>query len=127
MKRRECPWDTFNSLHQRGELISGEIARIVDDIGLFVRLDDGIEGIVHLNDLDWNYKEQNTLSEYDVGQIVDTLILTIEPDMRRICLGIKQLKPRPNLGGDRRPDSPTPVQPNRPYSPNLNSNMVDHE
>ena len=127
MKSRECPWETFNSFHQRGELISGEIARIVDDIGLFVSLDDGIEGIVHLSDLDWNYKEESTLSQYDVGQVVDTLILKIEPDLQRVCLGIKQLKPRPSKGGNRRPNAPTPVQPNRPYSPNLNSNTVDHK
>lgn len=83
-------WKNFQRDHSRGERITGSISKITD-YGLIVDLVPGIFGIVHLNDLDGNDAGIEALEQYSVGDTVDTLILTIEPERERVCLGIKQI------------------------------------
>lgn len=65
-----------------------------------------LRGIVHLCDFDWTIKEEELLPYYTVGQQIQTMILTIEPEMGRVCLGIKQLKPRSDAGSGTDPQTP---------------------
>jgi small subunit ribosomal protein S1 len=121
------PWKEFANNHQRGERLIGIISNVVIDIGLFVSLEDGIDGIVHLNDLDWTIANEDSLSRYFVGDQVEVVILSIRPDLKRITLGIKQLgpDPRPNEGDD--PPAPLPVSPRNPRSPDSQTAAVNRE
>ncbi|MEX1198247.1 MAG: S1 RNA-binding domain-containing protein [Pseudohongiellaceae bacterium] len=83
-------WEIFKKEHRRGEIISGSISKITD-YGLLVDLNSNIYGIVHINDLYSCESEEKTLSSYKVGEEVDVLILSIEPERERVVLGIKQI------------------------------------
>lgn len=94
--------------HRRGEMVSCKVSTIVADIGLFVELAKGVTGIVHLSDFDRAITGEELLSCYAVGQQIEVIILRIEPDRERVCLGIKQLKPGPDDGSGTAPNTPPP-------------------
>lgn len=120
-------WNKFARDHRRGEVISGPVSKITD-FGLFVDLEPDIFGIVHLNDLDWNDPGIEALEKYQVGDRVDTLILSIQPERQRVVLGIRQLRDDPDDGpGSTPPDEPNPVKPESPTPPKPDSEAAKYE
>ena len=84
----ENPWQVFEHTHKEGENISGSIKSITD-FGVFVELEGGIDGLVHLSDLSWDESDESIRS-LNKGDVVEALILSIEADRERISLGLKQ-------------------------------------
>lgn len=84
------PWQEFEKNHQKGDRIKGQI-RSITDFGVFIGLDGGIDGLVHLSDLSWDDSSEEALREYQKGQEVEAVILSINAESERISLGIKQL------------------------------------
>ncbi|MEZ0303351.1 MAG: 30S ribosomal protein S1 [Hyphomicrobiaceae bacterium] len=84
------PWDAFAEKHPVGSNIEGEIKNITE-FGLFIGLDGGVDGMVHLSDLDWNKPGEQAIAEYTKGQVVQAQVLDIDVEKERISLGIKQL------------------------------------
>lgn len=90
------PWDEFAANHSKGDKISGTIKSITD-FGIFIGLDGGIDGLIHASDIAWN-DNGKSLHDYKRGDVIDVLIMTIDPERERISLGIKQLQPEPFQG-----------------------------
>ena len=88
------PWAIFASKNPPGTKISGEIKNITD-FGLFIGLQDGLDGMVHMSDLSWEESGEAELKKYKQGQSVEAVILAVDTEKERISLGIKQL-----TGGD---------------------------
>ena len=88
------PWDLFASNFTKGDKISGTIKSITD-FGIFIGLDGGIDGLVHLSDIAWNEPGEQAVRNFSKGDEVTTVVLSIDPDRERISLGIKQLKEDP--------------------------------
>src|SRR3546814_125951 len=84
------PWDAFAEKHPVGSNIEGEIKNITE-FGLFIGLDGGVDGMVHLSDLDWNKPGEQAITEYQKGQVVQAQVLDIDVEKERISLGIKRL------------------------------------
>ncbi|MFC3676047.1 30S ribosomal protein S1 [Ferrovibrio xuzhouensis] len=84
------PWDAFAEKHPVGSNIEGEIKNITE-FGLFIGLDGGVDGMVHLSDLDWNKPGEQVITEYQKAQVVQAQVLDIDVEKERISLGIKQL------------------------------------
>jgi len=87
---RTNPWEEFSALHKKGDKMSGKIKSITD-FGIFIGLDGGIDGLVHLSDISWNEVGETAVRRYSKGEEIETTILSIDPDRERISLGIKQL------------------------------------
>src|SRR5690242_13225721 len=88
------PWDDFASSHNKGDRIKGQIKSITD-FGIFIGLDGGIDGLVHLSDLDWNEPGESAVRRYSKGQEVEAVVLAIDGARERISLGVKQLQQDP--------------------------------
>ena len=88
------PWDEFGSNHSKGEKISGSIKSITD-FGIFIGLNGGIDGLVHLSDISWNDTGEEAVRNFKKGDEVETVILSIDPERERISLGMKQLSDDP--------------------------------
>ncbi|MDA8561795.1 30S ribosomal protein S1 [Gammaproteobacteria bacterium] len=89
------PWELFASTHQKGDRISGKIKSITD-FGIFIGLDGGIDGLVHLSDVSWNETSaEETIRKHQKGDELDTVILAIDAERERISLGLKQLSDDP--------------------------------
>ncbi|HSG90586.1 MAG TPA: 30S ribosomal protein S1 [Pseudomonadales bacterium] len=88
------PWDLFSSNFVKGDKISGTIKSITD-FGIFIGLEGGIDGLVHLSDISWNEAGEAAVRNYQKGEEVTTVVLSIDPDRERISLGIKQLEEDP--------------------------------
>ncbi len=84
------PWEDFSSKFPSGTKLSGEIKNITE-FGLFVGLDNDIDGMVHISDLDWNASGDEALAQYSKGQTVEAVVLEVDQDKERVSLGIKQL------------------------------------
>jgi len=90
----ENPWDAFARLSAKGDKISGKIKSITD-FGIFIGLDGGIDGLVHLSDISWQEAGEEAVRKYKKGDELETVILAIDPERERISLGIKQLDTDP--------------------------------
>ena len=90
----EDPWETVPVKYPIGEIIKGEIVSITD-YGAFVRLEDGVEGLVHISEMTWNRKLRDPSKLVEVGDKVDAKVLNIDKENRRISLGMKQIEPNP--------------------------------
>jgi small subunit ribosomal protein S1 len=88
------PWDEFAATHNRGEKVSGVIKSITD-FGIFVGLDGGIDGLVHLSDLSWNMEGEEAVRNYKKGDEIEAVVLSVDPERERISLGVKQLDKDP--------------------------------
>ena len=88
------PWDDFGTKHSKGDKISGKIKSITD-FGIFIGLDGGIDGLVHLSDISWNEAGEDAVRKFKKGDELETVILTIDAERERISLGIKQLDSDP--------------------------------
>jgi len=84
------PWTSFASLYPKGTEVNGVI-RNITEFGMFIGLEDGVDGMVHLSDLDWNRPGEEALAEYNKGDEVKAVVLEVDSDKERISLGIKQL------------------------------------
>jgi len=89
------PWEEFAAHHQKGDKISGKIKSITD-FGIFIGLDGGIDGLIHLSDVSWNEATaEETIRKLQKGDELETVILTIDAERERISLGLKQLADDP--------------------------------
>jgi len=84
------PWERFAEEHPIGSVIEGEIKNITE-FGLFVGLNEEMDGMVHLSDLDWNKSGEEAIKDYAKGDMVKAKVLDVDPDKERISLGIKQV------------------------------------
>ena len=88
------PWEEFASLHAKGTKIAGSIKSITD-FGIFIGLEGGIDGLVHLSDISWNDSGEQAVRDFNKGDEIETIILSIDPERERISLGVKQLESDP--------------------------------
>ncbi len=88
------PWEEFASTHNKGDKVSGNIKSITD-FGIFIGLDGGIDGLVHLSDISWNEAGEEAVHGFKKGDEVEAVILAIDPERERISLGIKQMEQDP--------------------------------
>ncbi|MDZ7923189.1 MAG: 30S ribosomal protein S1 [Marinagarivorans sp.] len=88
------PWDAFSNQFAKGDKISGKIKSITD-FGIFIGLDGGIDGLVHLSDISWNETGEEAVRKFKKGDELETVVLAIDPERERISLGIKQLDEDP--------------------------------
>ncbi len=86
---KENPWQVFEHTHNEGDKVTGAIKSITD-FGVFIELDGGIDGLVHLSDISWDESEESIRS-LNKGDVIEALVLSIEANRERISLGIKQL------------------------------------
>ncbi|MGH8455734.1 MAG: S1 RNA-binding domain-containing protein, partial [Stenotrophobium sp.] len=91
---RQNPWEEFAQNHQKGDKVHGAIKSITD-FGIFIGLDGGIDGLVHLSDLDWNDTGENAVRKYQKGMELDAVVLAIDGARERISLGVKQVAQDP--------------------------------
>jgi len=91
------PWDDFAANHQKGDKVKGAIKSITD-FGVFIGLDGGIDGLVHLSDLSWSVAGEEAVRNYKKGDELEAVVLAIDVERERISLGIKQLEGDP-FGG----------------------------
>ena len=84
------PWERFAEEHPIGSMIEGEIKNITE-FGLFVGLNEEMDGMVHLSDLDWNRTGEEAIKDYQKGQVIQAKVLDVDPDKERISLGVKQV------------------------------------
>ncbi len=87
------PWEAFAETHPVGTEVEGEVKNKTE-FGLFIGLDDDVDGMVHLSDLDWNRSGDEVIEDFEKGQTVSAVVLDIDVEKERISLGIKQ------VGGD---------------------------
>ena len=88
------PWEEFSSKFNKGDRISGSIKSITD-FGIFIGLDGGIDGLVHLSDISWNEAGEEAVRRFKKGDEIETVILSVDPERERISLGVKQLEDDP--------------------------------
>ena len=88
------PWDEFASTHNKGDKISGKIKSITD-FGIFIGLDGGIDGLVHMSDISWADEGEASVRDFKKGDELETVILAVDSERERISLGIKQLEQDP--------------------------------
>lgn len=84
------PWDAFSKNFNKGDKVTGKIKSITD-FGIFIGLDGGIDGLIHLSDLSWNDTGESVVRQYKKGQDVEAMVLAVDVDRERISLGVKQL------------------------------------
>ncbi|OZB56254.1 MAG: 30S ribosomal protein S1 [Halothiobacillus sp. 14-56-357] len=88
------PWDAFAATHQKGDKVSGQIKSITD-FGVFIGLDGGIDGLIHLSDLSWNEPGEEAVRQFKKGEEIEAVVIAIDPERERISLGLKQLENDP--------------------------------
>ncbi len=88
------PWEEFDKKYDRGDKLTGTIKSITD-FGIFIGLDGGIDGLVHLSDISWNEAGEEAIRNYNKGDTVEAMVLSVDAEANRISLGIKQLSSDP--------------------------------
>ncbi len=88
------PWETFAAIHKKGDKVSGQIKSITD-FGIFIGLDGGIDGLVHLSDISWNTTGEDIVRNFKKGDTLEAVVLAVDPERERISLGVKQLEQDP--------------------------------
>ena len=91
------PWAEFSATVNRGDKVKGQIKSITD-FGIFIGLDGGIDGLVHLSDISWDLSGEEAVRNYTKGQEIEASVLAIDAERERISLGIKQLDKDPFSG-----------------------------
>ena len=86
----ESPWVAFSKQYSEGDKVSGKL-NSKTDFGLFIGLEDGIDGLVHVSDVDWNKSDESLLESFQKGQQIEAVILSIDTERQRVALGIKQM------------------------------------
>jgi len=88
------PWEVFAATHKKNDKVSGQIKSITD-FGIFIGLDGGIDGLIHLSDLSWNTTGEDVVRNFKKGDNLDAVVLAVDPERERISLGVKQLEQDP--------------------------------
>ena len=88
------PWDEFAATHNKSDRVAGSIKSITD-FGIFIGLDGGIDGLIHLSDISWNEPGEEAVRRYQKGDEIEAVVLSVDPERERISLGIKQLEKDP--------------------------------
>jgi len=88
------PWDEFAATHDKGSKVSGQIKSITD-FGIFIGLDGGIDGLVHLSDISWSDTGEDAIRNFKKGEEIEAIVLAVDAERERISLGIKQLDKDP--------------------------------
>ena len=88
------PWDEFAASHDKGSKVSGQIKSITD-FGIFIGLDGGIDGLVHLSDISWNDTGEDAIRNFKKGEEIEAVVLAVDAERERISLGIKQMDQDP--------------------------------
>jgi small subunit ribosomal protein S1 len=91
---QDNPWEAFLAAHPKSSVVEGPI-RNITEFGLFIGLDGGVDGMVHLSDLDWNRPGDEVIKEYKKGDMVRAVVLDVDSQKERISLGIKQVSGDP--------------------------------
>jgi small subunit ribosomal protein S1 len=91
---RANPWEEFSDGHRKGDKVKGAIKSITD-FGVFIGLDGGIDGLVHLSDLSWSKTGEEAVRDFKKGDEVEAIVLAIDTERERISLGIKQMEGDP--------------------------------
>ena len=88
------PWNRASERYPIGKRVKGKVVSIAD-YGAFVELEEGIEGLIHISELSWSKKIKHPSQVVKIGDMVETVVLNIEPEKKRISLGLKQVQPNP--------------------------------
>jgi small subunit ribosomal protein S1 len=88
------PWDEFAATHNKNDHVTGKIKSITD-FGIFIGLDGGIDGLVHLSDISWDETGEEAIRRFKKGDEIESVVLSVDPERERISLGIKQLDKDP--------------------------------
>ena len=88
------PWEEFAKSYEKGNKVSGKIKSITD-FGIFIGLDGGIDGLVHLSDISWNKSGEDAVRDYKKGDEIHAVVLQVDPERERISLGVKQIEEDP--------------------------------
>jgi small subunit ribosomal protein S1 len=88
------PWEQFAAVHNKGDRVKGTIKSITD-FGIFIGLEGGIDGLVHLSDVSWSDEGEESVRRYKKGEEIETVVLAVDAERERISLGIKQLEKDP--------------------------------
>ena len=96
---QDNPWDAFVAANPIGSTVEGEVKNATE-FGLFIGLDNDIDGMVHLSDLDWNVSGEEAIQRYRKGEMVKAKVLDVDVEKERVSLGIKQLGGDPIAEGD---------------------------
>ncbi len=88
------PWEEFSATHNKGDHVKGTIKSITD-FGIFIGLDGGIDGLIHLSDISWNESGEEAVRNYKKGEELEAVVLSVDAERERISLGIKQLEKDP--------------------------------
>jgi small subunit ribosomal protein S1 len=88
------PWEQFAATHNKGDRVVGVIKSITD-FGIFIGLDGGIDGLVHLSDVTWAENADDSIRNFSKGEEVETVVLAVDAERERISLGVKQLERDP--------------------------------
>ncbi|WP_442682033.1 30S ribosomal protein S1 [Stenotrophomonas sp. JC08] len=88
------PWETFAAIYKKNDKVSGQIKSITD-FGIFIGLDGGIDGLVHLSDISWNTTGEDVVRNFKKGDTLEAVVLAVDPERERISLGVKQLEQDP--------------------------------
>ncbi|MHB1616002.1 MAG: 30S ribosomal protein S1 [Metallibacterium sp.] len=91
---RANPWETFAAIHRKGDRVNGAIKSITD-FGIFIGLDGGIDGLVHLSDISWNSTGEELVRNFKKGDEIEAVVLAVDPERERISLGVKQMEQDP--------------------------------
>jgi small subunit ribosomal protein S1 len=91
---REDPWETVTEKYPVGEKTNGKVVSITD-YGVFVELEEGVEGLIHISEMTWSKKPRHPSKMVSVGDQLEIMVLNIEKETKRISLGMKQLLPNP--------------------------------
>ncbi len=91
---RANPWETFAAIHKKGDRVNGAIKSITD-FGIFIGLDGGIDGLVHLSDISWNSTGEELVRNFKKGDEIEAVVLAVDPERERISLGVKQMEQDP--------------------------------
>lgn len=93
-QKRPDPWLSVNEKYPVGLRVKGKVTSITD-YGAFIELEEGVEGLVHVSEMDWLPRPKHPSKYLEVGEFIDAIVLKVDKDERRISLSIKQLKPSP--------------------------------
>jgi small subunit ribosomal protein S1 len=88
------PWEEFASNHNKGDHVVGRIKSITD-FGIFIGLEGGIDGLVHLSDISWDETGEDAIRRFKKGDEIESVVLSVDPERERISLGVKQLDKDP--------------------------------
>ena len=91
---KDNPWEVFAKTHNKGDRVAGSIKSITD-FGIFIGLDGGIDGLVHLSDISWNVSGEDAVREFKKGDEIEAVVLQVDPERERISLGVKQMDSDP--------------------------------